>query len=130
MTIADEPLPVSSDVVPFKVSWRGVADVPVRFVNQFLVSTGLSAKSGTPDGVYLVLGHTSPPLLLGTPDEIKAQATAYEGRLEVTVYGHYLISRARLEELIEILTTALEKHDRAVRRFEQTDGAEEAKDHE
>jgi hypothetical protein len=113
-------------VVPLRASWRGIDDVPVRFVNQFLVSTGLSSADGTPDGVYLALGHTAPPILLGTRDEMRAQLASHEGRLDVTVHGRYVVPRARLEELIEILRTALEKYDRAVQGFEQPKAVEEA----
>lgn len=79
--------------------WSDAADQDVRVATQFLVQIGVPVD-GKPDGVYLIVGHANPPVIVSDDAKSRAeQVERYGGKLPVDVYGRYFLSRARLEEL-------------------------------
>jgi hypothetical protein len=93
-----------------QTEWGDVDAVPVQVANQFGAGIGVPAAGGVPDGVYLTMGHLSLPILLGSPDEIRSQLET-KGRLTVAVQARFFLTRARLDELIGVLTKAASQFD-------------------
>ena len=94
-----------------QLDWSGAADVDAKVATQFLIQIGMPA-GGRPDGLHLIVGHANPPLIVGGDDESRQeQAARYDGKLPVTVYGRYVLSRARLEELRNALDELAERYD-------------------
>ena len=90
--------------------WSAIADVPVQHVNQALAQIGLPSGDGAPDGIYISLGSSEPPLILGSEDERK-QALEALGTIKITVHGRFHISRGQLDDLIRVLHTIAEQYD-------------------
>lgn len=105
-----------------RVDWSRADDVPAEPANQFVVNVGLPDKAGTPDGVYLLLGHLTPPILLpGTRNEVVEQLETIQSKRTVEVRGRYLLSRQRLNELIEVLQIAAVQYDKIAERGKEPD---------
>ena len=83
---------------------------PIKPVNQFVATVGTTGEGAEPDGVHLIFGYLSPPMLLGTPEEIRLQAEALT-ELPVEVAGRFLLTRARLGELISVLQSVAGQYD-------------------
>ncbi|WP_329567171.1 hypothetical protein [Kitasatospora sp. NBC_01266] len=86
--------------------------------NQFAVAMGLPTSSGEPDTVYLIVGHAEPPLLVDSRDG----AVPAPKEVEIDVFGRYVFTRSRLEDLANLLQAAVAAYDRAA------GGAEDATD--
>ncbi|MFJ2732261.1 hypothetical protein [Streptomyces sp. NPDC087317] len=93
------------------LSWRNV-DEPARPANQFVVSVGLPTAEGKPDQVYITFGQVEPPVLTGTPAEME-QRLRELGSLPVETLGRYVVSRSRLQELIDVLQRTAGIFDKA-----------------
>jgi hypothetical protein len=70
-----------------RVAWPDWAKTPVSFANQFVI------QNNGPE-VYLTIGQLAPPPLIGSPEEMRAQAEAMEfvpvvpiARLVLTLEG-------------------------------------------
>ena len=95
----------------FEFDWSAAAEVETKVANQFVVQLALPAAD-RPDGVQLIVGHVNPPVIVGkTEDSRREQLARYNGKLPVTVYARYYVSRARLEELRNTLDLLAEKYD-------------------
>ncbi|MFF4813096.1 hypothetical protein ACFY2K_00785 [Kitasatospora sp. NPDC001309] len=105
---APEPSPDSRFAID--LAWHNT-DQLARPANQFLVSVGLPDTSGQPDSVYLTIGQVEPPVLNGTPAQME-QRLREMGSLRVETLGRYVLSRARLQELIDVLQGAAEIFDK------------------
>jgi hypothetical protein len=103
---------VTSPMKPQKFTsiWPEIGDLPVLAANQFLVQGGISGNSGVPDDMVLTVGHTAPPVLLGTPEEQQAQLAAL-GAVTTRPLVRVSISRNRLGELIGLLVAAANQWD-------------------
>lgn len=88
--------------------WAGVEDLVPQVVNQLLVQVDL-AKSA-PDAVLLTAGFASAPPVTGTPDE-QAAALARVKEVVVRPVVKLVLTRARLQEWIEVLSRTAEKFD-------------------
>ncbi|MDG4804611.1 hypothetical protein [Micromonospora sp. WMMD980] len=97
-----------------RVTWDSAGELPVVVANQFAVTLGLPSKRGNPDGIYLLVGHLAPPTVVGSAEDIRAFATSAGGKIDVSVHGKYLITRDRLQELVDTLASMAEKYDQAV----------------
>jgi hypothetical protein len=97
--MVDEPTSFELPIV-----WGGGEDLPVIFANQFL----LQVHQGE---VFLTVGTTLPPVLIGTPDQVRKtlEATPY---VRVLATGRYALTRRKLEELISVLGQGIEMLDR------------------
>lgn len=110
---ADE---TSFQTVAVRVDWSHGEDVPAVYVNAFASQLGTPTKNGNPDGVYLVLGHIVPPLIVGDQEEMqRGYRKVAETGIKVDVKGHFHISRERLGELIEALQTTADNFDKAAK---------------
>jgi hypothetical protein len=87
--------------VQVPISWVGSEEVPILFVSHFI---GQIDDKGD---AILSFGQTTPPPLMGTPDEIRAQAErlAY---IPVRPVARISLSRPRLLELAETLRLTIE----------------------
>lgn len=83
------------------VTWVGAEELPVVFVNQILAQVDDRAD------VILSFGQVTPPATVGTPEEQAAQLDrmAY---LPVKPIARFTMSRARVFELVQVLTQLLE----------------------
>jgi hypothetical protein len=97
-------------IVQLRQDWAGIADVPVQHVNQALAQIGSPSQDGTPDGIYISLGSSEPPLAFGSEEERKRALEAL-GAIKITVHGRFHISRAQLNDLIEVLHTIAVQYD-------------------
>lgn len=98
--MAEEPQELN---VP--VAWVGTEELPVLYVNQFLGQIGVGA-----DEVFLTIGQITPPPLIGTPEQQRAQASqiAY---VPVNPVARLALTRPALENLIELLQQTLTNYD-------------------
>ncbi|MGW9022882.1 hypothetical protein ACWGQ5_01325 [Streptomyces sp. NPDC055722] len=94
------------------LSWRNVDQQPARPANQFVVSVGLPTAEGKPDQVYITFGQVEPPVLSGTPAAMEQELREL-GSLPVETLGRYVVSRSRLQELIDVLQRTAEIFDKA-----------------
>jgi hypothetical protein len=95
--------PTGEGTLRIPLVYVGAEDVPILFVNQFVIQY-------VQDDFILMLGQMTPPILLGTDEERRAQAekVAY---VPINVVARVAFSRGRLVELIEILQDHLSKCD-------------------
>jgi hypothetical protein len=108
--VGSEPVTKADENIQVQVSWAGL-DTAVVPVNQFITSVGLpAAVTGEPDGIQLVLGYLSPPLLLGNQEEVLRKVREL-GEIKVEARGRFVLTRSRTEELIKVLQTALTQYD-------------------
>jgi hypothetical protein len=77
---------------------------PILFANHFLVQPEL-------DEFVITLSQVTGPPLVGTPDEMRAQAREHGG-VPVHTLARVAVTRRRLIELIELLQARLQEHDR------------------
>ncbi|MFF6887590.1 hypothetical protein ACFY9F_30895 [Streptomyces sp. NPDC012421] len=93
------------------LTWRN-GDQPARPANQFIVTVGLPTSQGRPDEIYLAFGQVEPPMLTGSPAQMEEQLRTL-GSLPVETLGRYVVSRDRLQELIDVLQRTAELYDSA-----------------
>jgi hypothetical protein len=108
----------SVETVALSVRWRNIDELPVLPANQFAVQLGgipsTLSSDQKPDGVYLIIGHAAPPLLVASSaEEQKMQLEALSEGIEVRPHGRFLLSRGRLQELSELLQQAIKAYDGA-----------------
>ena len=60
----------------------------------------------SPDGVILTIAQTTPPLVLGSSEEQRAQLKQVTS-VKAKVLGRYCLTRERVQDLIRILQTNL-----------------------
>jgi hypothetical protein len=92
------PVPVKVPVV-----FIGIEDVPILYVNQFVLSF-------QPQEFILTMGQLAPPILLGSEEEQREQA----GQLDyvpIKVVGRVGMNRRRLVDLIALLEKQLQRYD-------------------
>ncbi|MGW5974905.1 hypothetical protein [Streptomyces sp. NPDC055186] len=99
------------DTFAIGLSWRN-GDQPARPANQFVASVGLPTAEGKPDQVYITFGQVEPPVLSGTQAAMQQQLRQL-GSLPVETLGRYVVSRSRLQELIDVLQRTAENFDKA-----------------
>lgn len=90
--------------------------LPTTPLNQFVCQVGAPLRDGRPDGIYLLLGNVIPPFIVGnSPEEMQQFIDiAKAGGAKVQVHGRYVLSRERLDELIEALQQIANIYDSAV----------------
>lgn len=106
--------------VTISVDWSGLASARVQHVNQFIVQVGPPTLEGPPDGVYLALGHLSPPLIIGKDAEAQArELEALKDGVPIEILGRFHLSRVRLDELIKVLQETVDNYDKADEQYRQ-----------
>jgi hypothetical protein len=93
------------------VDWGDTTGLPTAHVNQFAVVLGPPAMSGAPDGIYMLLGHLTPPLILGTDQASRIRQLEAQKNIKVNVHGSFHMSRERLDELIRVLQQMASNYD-------------------
>ncbi len=88
------------------------AQVSVQPANQFAATIGVPGADGAADSVYVTIGHVSPPFLSGTPEDLQEKLASY-GPLAVDTLARYVVSRARLQEFIDVLQRVADIYDHA-----------------
>lgn len=101
------------EAIAIELDWSAARDTPAQVASQFLVQMAMPAQ-GKPDGVFLIVGHANPPVIIGSESMKAEQRDSYNGRLPVDVLGRYYLSRARLEELRDVLSQLIKNYDEAV----------------
>lgn len=97
------------------VDWGDAANVPAIPLNQFVCQVGAPLRDGRPDGIYLLFGNVVPPLILGdSPEEIQRFIDMAKAGAKVQIHGRYVLSRERLDELIEALQKIAGIYDSAM----------------
>ena len=81
-------------------------DSPILFANHFIIQH-------QPDEFVVSMGQLTAPPLIGTPDQMRAQARDH-GDVEVHTIARVAMNRRRTVELIALLQEQLEEHDREV----------------
>ncbi len=87
--------------VTVQLTWVGTEEVPIVFVNQMM---GQVDERGD---VILSFGQMTPPALIGTPEEVAAQAhrLAY---VPVKPIARFSMSRSRVVDLVNVLNQVLQ----------------------
>jgi hypothetical protein len=97
------------------VDWGDVSSLPVIPLNQFVCQVGAPLRDGRPDGIYLLFGNVAPPLIMGeTPEERQQFIDMAKAGARIQVHSRYILSRERLDELIEALQKIADIHDMAI----------------
>jgi hypothetical protein len=87
------------------LSWIGYEDVPILYANQVLVQFQA-------EGAFVIaVGQVTPPALIGTAEQVAAQAAQIE-YIPVKTLGRFGLTRAKLQEVISILQVNLDNFDR------------------
>lgn len=99
--------------VPLEADWSAAEALPVMLVNQVVAQVGPASDQGVPDGAYVALGHVAPPILLGSPAEMRRSLERLGGRLHVSVHGRYFLTADQLQQLIRVLQETADKLTKA-----------------
>lgn len=84
----------------FTVQWPGAGAVVIQTANQFLAQIDVAGEH--PDQLILAIGQVTPPVVLGTPEQKRAQLEEID-EINVNTLARYSITLARLRELIGLL---------------------------
>lgn len=107
--------PEEPTTIQVPVHWPGLADLPTLYVNQFAATLGPPTVAGMPDGVYVLLGNVAPPVVLGTSAAAReASLREAQDGINVKIHGRYYLTRERLGELIDSLTTIADAYDKVI----------------
>ena len=108
------------------VDWGDTTGLSTTHINQFAIVLGPPIASGAPDGIYMLLGHLAPPLILGTDQESKLRAFEAQKIIKVNVHGSFHLSRDRLDELIRALQQTASNYDLVKDMAQRKASAEES----
>ncbi|WP_163548092.1 hypothetical protein [Candidatus Frankia nodulisporulans] len=108
MTEAEGSQSQRPDLFQVSVVWTGLEDVAVLAANQFAVQ--IDGPDGVPENIILAVGHATPPLLLGTPEENRAVAGEIKS-LPVKPLARLSLSPARAKALIHVLSEMVARID-------------------
>lgn len=92
-----------SDSIQLPIVYASVDDEPMLFANQFVLQVNQ-------DEFILVVGQLQPPLVLGTPEEQREQASRLT-HVPVRVIARVGMTRQRVAELAQLLTDQLRRYD-------------------
>jgi len=85
------------------VVWVGVDEAPLLSVNQFIGQI-------EPGVAFLTVGQVTPPVLMGTPEEVDLQVQQLRF-VPVRTVARFALTRPRLQELIGLLQSTLTNLD-------------------
>jgi len=102
----------SAEQVTIQAQWvLNPADVPPT-ANQILLQPSAPLASGKVDGAYVTIGHLNPPMVNGAPGQLTTEM-ASSTVFPVTPVARFLVSRERLADFRDAITTYIETMDRA-----------------
>lgn len=94
-----------SERIDIPLVWVGAEEAPILLVNQFL---GQSEQ----EEIVLSIGQMTPPVLMGTREQIIEQARQVS-YVPVRTVARLGLTRGRLQELMDVLQQTLANYDRA-----------------
>jgi hypothetical protein len=109
--------------VTLSAVWSNLDDVPVLPANAFLLQLGAPGPDGRPDPAIVTVGFLAPPALTGTPEEQAAMLAAL-GAVSIRAHAKYLLTRPRLQELIQYLQGLADNWDRLLQAVDGIEGGE------
>ena len=89
--------------IALPVVYTSVDDAPIVYANQFAIQFN-------EDEFFLTVGQLQPPLLLGTPEEQKEQASRLT-HVPVRVLLRVGLTRGRMAALAQLLADHLRRYD-------------------
>jgi hypothetical protein len=92
-----------------RLVWPG--DLPVVVALNQVATQVTRGPSGAPGEIIMTVGHAAPPLLVGDPEEQRAQAQAVD-EVPVQVLGRFSMGREQVGQMLSVLATAAEQWDR------------------
>ena len=103
--------PDQPEGIPVPLVWAGLEDVPIIYSNSFICQFDQDLQT-----FIVSFGQTTPPILIGTPDEIEQQAREIEF-VQVKPVFRLALSQSRLQELVSVLGANLDQleHVRTMR---------------
>ncbi len=93
--------------IQFPVVWVGVEETPIQFTNLFISQFDQDMET-----FIITFGQLSPPVLIGTPDEIREQAEQIT-YVSVRPVARISLSRLRMKELIAALSANADQLEQA-----------------
>lgn len=84
------------------IEYIGVDDIPILYTNSMLI------QIHQPDEFLLTFAQVSPPILLGSPEEQRAQAQSIDA-VHSKIVARLALSRYRVRQLIQLLSKHLER---------------------
>jgi hypothetical protein len=93
--------------VHLSVVWEGIDDMPILFVNQFLGQVGQQSE------VILSFGQLAPPAIVGETQKEREKQARSLTHLPVKPIARLALTRAGLEQLVDVLHKTLENYDKA-----------------
>jgi hypothetical protein len=103
-------------LVSVPLDWGETESARAGHVNQALGQIGPPGPDGLPDGIYITMGVVPPPPLIeGDPAKSKLLEKYVTGGVKVNVVGQFHMSRAMLNDFIEVLRTTAANYDAAAR---------------
>jgi hypothetical protein len=106
----------SVQLVSVPLDWSDAESARAGHVNQALGQLGPPGSDGLPDGIYVSVGVVPPPLLIeGDPARSKLLEKYTTGGVKVNVVGQFHMSRAMLNDFIQMLQTTAINYDAAVK---------------
>ena len=86
------------------LDWGGVESLPILLANQVIGQVGQQGE------VIISFGQSSPPILIGTPEQQREQAKEITS-LPVTPVARIALTRTGLDEMIRILNETRDNWD-------------------
>jgi hypothetical protein len=112
----DEQLPEGLNIA---VTWEGIDDVPILFVNQVLGQVGQQSE------IILSFGQMAPPAILGNTQEERERQLRELSPLSIKPIARLALTRPGLEQLVAVLQQTLENYDKAQELIAQAQRAAE-----
>jgi hypothetical protein len=97
--------PSNPNSVEVPLAWVGYEDAQITYANQFLI------QFQPEEGFVLAIGQATSPPLIGTPEQVAAQAAEIEF-VPVRTLTRVAMTRPKLQELIAALEANLQNFDR------------------
>ena len=93
--------------VNLPIVWTGVDDMPIVFVNQTIGQVGQQSE------VILTFGQLAPPAILGETQEERDRQIRDLTHIPIKPVARLALTRAGLEQLVDVLHQTLANHDKA-----------------
>lgn|GEM_PF-2985138 len=102
--------------ISVSLDWSDTESARAGHVNQALGQLGPPGPDGLPDGIYITVGVAPPPPLIeGDPARSKLLEKYAAVGVKVNVVSQFHMTRAMLNEFIEMLQTTASAYDAAVK---------------
>lgn len=99
-----ENTPPEPNFFSVQTAWIGLEEMPVVSANQFVIQAS-SEES------VISIGYASAPVLVGTPEEVKAQAKGID-YIAVKPLFRFAVTPSNFKSMMGLLGSALEQYER------------------